>query len=156
VRLSDWLAPAAPRQDRPGGGQDGDGGGVSKRDITSLLDSISKLSSSNKDTTTSTSASGASSASASASVSSTLSTLTSKLSDLSQNFDAADTNQDGKVSIEELLKYEDSKKQSVSTSANDSTDSAQASKLQTRLQGLVMALLGDGQDRPTNGLSFSA
>lgn len=93
------------------------------------------------------------------STSSSDSTVSSKLTDLSKNFDAADTNQDGKVSIEELLKYEDNKNKTANSSSGSTTENTQSSQqasLQQQLQSLVKSLLGDGQDLAKSGLSVSA
>ncbi|WP_460528260.1 EF-hand domain-containing protein [Chitinimonas naiadis] len=82
-------------------------------------------------------------------------TASSKLADLAENFDAADANEDGKVSIEELLAYEDKKQETDGTSSKASTQS-QKTSLQDKLQALVISLLGDGQDSQSSGLSVSA
>ncbi|HEY9101412.1 EF-hand domain-containing protein [Chitinimonas sp.] len=82
-------------------------------------------------------------------------TASAKLTDLAENFDAADANQDGKVSIEELLAYEEKKQESDTGSTSTTTDSKKTS-LQDRLQALVVSLLGDGQDSQGTGVSVTA
>lgn len=77
------------------------------------------------------------------------STVSGKLTALAENFEAADSNQDGKVSIQELLVY-----QAEQDGATDAAAS-QGSKLQDRLQALVVALLGEGQGGQAS-LSVSA
>ena len=72
------------------------------------------------------------------------SSLASMLKDVVQNFDAADTNQDGKVTIQETLAYQQSKSASElgnSTTAKSESAGATASKSDSSEARLMMQIM---------------
>ena len=74
-----------------------------------------------------------------------------KLTDLAENFDAADTNQDGNISAQELMAYQ------ASNETNSSSSDVQSSEARV-LAGIMdlMATYGAfGQDEPTSGSTIS-
>jgi Ca2+-binding EF-hand superfamily protein len=81
----------------------------------------------------------------------------SLMSDIAANFDKADADHDGKVTIKEAMAYADSKK-TASTSQVLTTDNASASDAQTRIlqQLLQLAQAYDSRSNtPGTGLSVS-
>ncbi|MFZ2855122.1 MAG: EF-hand domain-containing protein [Rhodocyclaceae bacterium] len=108
--------------------------------------------------------------SAAAEIGSTDSGLASMLSNVAENFDAADTNSDGKVSLQETIAYEQSKSNASSlTGATSSASSSSASSSSTSstsagadLEGNVMRQImklmqayGPGNDGNTATSSLS-
>lgn len=106
--------------------------------------------------------------SAAAEVGSTDSGLASMLSNVAENFDAADTNSDGKVSLQETIAYEQSRSSSSSTgssSASSSSTSTSTTSSGADLEGNVMRQImklmqayGPGNDgnAATSSLSLMA
>lgn len=83
------------------------------------------------------------------------SSLSSMLTDLVQNFDAADTNQDGKVTMQETLAYQQSQgtagsgDSTAATSENAATTSSSSGNSEARLMQQIMKLAqayGIGQE----------
>ncbi|MDP1871297.1 MAG: EF-hand domain-containing protein [Gallionella sp.] len=74
-----------------------------------------------------------------------------KLNDLAQNFDTADTNQDGIVSAQELMTYQ------ASTSTTSSTSDPQSGDAQVmaRIMDLMATYSTSGQDGQTSGSTLS-
>lgn len=62
----------------------------------------------------------------------------SELSSLVQNFDAADTDQDGKVTFKEAMAYKDKQAAGSADATQTNTDSQQATDSSTKLDALVM------------------
>jgi len=73
------------------------------------------------------------------------------LSDLVQNFDAADTNQDGNISAQELMAYQAS---SETTSSSNGAQSGDA-KVMARIMDLMATYGALGQDEQTSGSTIS-
>src|SRR3989338_3407545 len=73
------------------------------------------------------------------------------LSDLVQNFDAADTNQDGNISAQELMAYQAS---SETTSSSNGAQSGDA-KVIARIMDLMATYGALGQDEQTSGSTIS-
>jgi Ca2+-binding EF-hand superfamily protein len=93
----------------PGGMPPGEmSGGMSKDDITNMATEVGK----------------------------TDSTAASQLNDLAANFDVADTNKDGKVSMQETMAYQE-KQQSSSTTSSSVTSSSSGSQSQSNLSALM-------------------
>lgn len=83
------------------------------------------------------------------------SNLATLMSSLAANFDAADTNQDGKVSSQEAMAYQESNNaQATATSSTTSTDSTSEAAIMRRIMDLVQAY-GSGNSS-VSGLSVSA
>lgn len=83
------------------------------------------------------------------------SNLSTLMSSLAANFDAADTNQDGKVSSQEAMAYQQSNNaQATATSSTTSTDSTSEAAIMRRIMDLVQAY-GSGSNT-ASGLSVSA
>ena len=85
----------------------------------------------------------------------------SKLTNLVENFEKADTNQDGKVSIQEAIAYDQSHQTSASTSA--STESSSTRNTEAKVMFKIMQLMQaygleqeSGQSGSTATLSISA
>jgi len=110
---------------------DGDGGGLTKSQLTTAA----------KETSSSDS------------------TASSSLTNLVNNFDKADTNGDGKVSIKEAIAYDQKTSSSSTTSASTSTDANSSDSnndLETKLLSQIMKLMqayGIGGDQ-TSGSSL--
>lgn len=73
------------------------------------------------------------------------------LNDLSQNFDAADTNQDGTISAQELMAYQASNSATSSTSGTQNGDA----QVMARIMDLMATYGTAGQDGQTSGSSIS-
>lgn len=73
------------------------------------------------------------------------------LSDLVQNFDAADTNQDGKVSAQEAMAYHASNETTLSSSDAQSSDA----KVMAQIMDLMATYGALGQDEQTSGSTIS-
>ena len=73
------------------------------------------------------------------------------LNDLSQNFGAADTNQDGNISAQELMAYRAS---SETTASSGDVQSSEARVL-ARIMDLMATYGAFGQDEPTSGSTIS-
>jgi Ca2+-binding EF-hand superfamily protein len=73
------------------------------------------------------------------------------LSDLVQNFDAADTNQDGNISAQELMAYQAS---SETTSSSNGAQSGDA-KVMARIMDLMATYGAFGQDESASGSTIS-
>ena len=73
------------------------------------------------------------------------------LSDLVQNFDAADTNQDGNISAQELMAYQ------ASSETNSPSSDAQSgdAKVMARIMDLMATYGALGQDEQTSGSTIS-
>lgn len=87
-------------------------------------------------------------ASAAEEVSGSDSSLSSMLTDLVQNFDAADTNQDGKVTMQETLAYQQSQSTAgsgTSTTATSENTGATASSSDSFEAKLMMQIMGLAQ-----------
>jgi Ca2+-binding EF-hand superfamily protein len=97
----------------------GKGGGMSKSDISGMLDSSGSAS--------------------------------QKLTDLAQNFDAADTNQDGKISAQEAMSFQASNETSSSSSNAQSSDA----KVMARIMDLAASYGVFGQDGQVSGSTIS-
>lgn len=100
--------------------------------------------------------------SAAAEVGSTDSGLASMLSSVAENFDAADTNSDGKVSLQETIAYEQSKSSSSASSASSSSTStatqSSGADLEENVMRQIMKLMqayGPGSDGNTATSSLS-
>ena len=84
------------------------------------------------------------------------------LADVAKNFDKADTNQDGKVSLQELLAYEQktsSASSSLSTEASSSSANTDSAKVMTQIVKLMQTYqIGSDQNssKPIPTLSVSA
>ncbi len=85
----------------------------------------------------------------------------SKLANLVKNFEKADTNQDGKVSIQEAIAYDQTNQTSASTSA--STESSSTRNTEAKVMFKIMQLMqaygleqGSSQSGSTATLSISA
>ncbi len=74
-----------------------------------------------------------------------------KLTDLAENFDAADTNQDGNVSAQELMAYRASNETSSSTSDVQSSEA----RVMARIMDLMATYGAFGQDEQTRGSAIS-
>jgi len=74
-----------------------------------------------------------------------------KLNDLAQNFDTADTNQDGIVSAQELMTYQASNSTTSSTSDPQSGDA----QVMARIMDLMATYSTSGQDGQTSGSTLS-
>ena len=74
-----------------------------------------------------------------------------KLTDLAENFDAADTNQDGNISAQELMAYQ------ASNEANSSSSDVQSSeaRVMARIMDLMATYGALGQDEQTSGSTIS-
>jgi len=73
------------------------------------------------------------------------------LNDLARNFDAADTNQDGNISAQELMAYRAS---SETTASSGDVQSSEARVL-ARIMDLMATYGAFGQDEPTSGSAIS-
>lgn len=87
--------------------------------------------------------------------------LSSMLKDVSSNFDAADTNKDGKVSREEAMAYEKSKGNSASSTSNSSdTTSANNEVAMKKIAELLAKYASDSNTQSTatssNSVSVTA
>jgi Ca2+-binding EF-hand superfamily protein len=83
------------------------------------------------------------------------STQTSLLSKVVENFDAADTNSDGKVSFQEAMAYDQSSSSSsgsASASSTQSTGNSDEAKIMMKIMQLMHAY-GSGQDNASSGLA---
>ncbi len=89
-------------------------------------------------------------------LSSTDSNRSKVMSDIAGNFDAADTNGDGKVNGSEAKAYEESKNASGSTGTLSSTSSASSSDAQFMKQMMQLLHSYGGFDQTTENSSFSA
>lgn len=98
----------------------GKGGGMSKSDITSILDSAGSAS--------------------------------QKLIDLAQNFDAADTNQDGQISAQEAMAYRASSE--TTTSSSSDVQSSEA-RVMARIMDLAATYGVFSQDGKASGSTIS-
>lgn len=92
--------------------------------------------------------------------SSTDSTQSSTMSDIASNFDAADTNGDGKVTAQEAMTYENAKisknsSNTSSTNASSSSSIATSSDAETKLMTQMIDLLKMMQDyvKPTDSVT---
>jgi Ca2+-binding EF-hand superfamily protein len=65
----------------------------------------------------------------------------SKISDLVANFDKADTNQDGKVSMQEAMQYEQSHPSTSTTSSPTSSSNASSNKVDVKIMQQIMELM---------------
>lgn len=74
-----------------------------------------------------------------------------KLTDLAKNFDAADTNQDGNVSAQELMAYRASNEASSSISDVQSSEA----RVMARIMDLMATYGAFGQDEQTRGSAIS-
>lgn len=74
-----------------------------------------------------------------------------KLNDLAQNFDAADTNQDGTISAQELMTYQASSSTASSTNGTQSEDA----QVMARIMDLMATYGASGQDGQTSGSTLS-
>lgn len=74
-----------------------------------------------------------------------------KLTDLAENFDAADTNQDGNISAQELMAYRASNETSSSTSDVQSSEA----RVMARIMDLMATYGAFGQDEQTRGSAIS-
>jgi hypothetical protein len=90
-------------------------------------------------------------------LSSTDSTRSQIMSDIASNFEAADTNGDGKVSGSEARAYEESKNSSSTGSSTDTSSSASsASNADAQFMKQMMQLLKSyGFDQTAESSSFS-
>lgn len=80
---------------------------------------------------------------------------TSLISNVVQNFDAADSNGDGKVSFQEAMAYDQSSQSSAgsdSASATQSTADSDEAKIMMKIMQLMHAY-GSGQDNASSGLA---
>lgn len=83
------------------------------------------------------------------------STQTNLLSKVVENFDAADTNSDGKVSFQEAMAYDQSNSSSssdASASSTQSTGNSDEAKIMMKIMQLMHAY-GSGQDSASSGLA---
>ena len=88
------------------------------------------------------------------------STASSKISDLVKNFDKADTNGDGKVSMQEAMAYDQAKSSSGSSSTSSMSNSSSANstsdvekKLLHQIAQLMQAYgIGNNQSNSQSGL----
>lgn len=90
---------------------------------------------------------------------STDSTLSGKLSSLSNNFDAADTDGDGKISFKEAMAYDQKSQSSTGSSSADSAGSANSDQaIMKRIMDLVQAYSSNDDSKSSllNTLSVSA
>jgi hypothetical protein len=78
--------------------------------------------------------------------------LASLMTEISENFEAADTNQDGKVTGQEAMAYKDSSSSSDSTSTSSSTNSL--SQIAQQIQQLITAYGLDSSS--SSSLSYTA
>ncbi len=97
----------------------GKGGGMSKSDITSMLDSTGSAS--------------------------------QKLTDLAQNFDAADTNHDGQISTQEAMAFQASNDKTSPSSGAQSDDA----RVMARIMDLMASYGVLGQDGQSSGSTIS-
>ena len=90
-------------------------------------------------------------------VGSTDSKASSALTSLAKNFDTADTNQDGKVSFQELVAYEQmtSSTSSSSTEASSASSNSDSAKVMMQIMKLIHAY-NIGVDQNSSTLSVSA
>jgi Ca2+-binding EF-hand superfamily protein len=92
-------------------------------------------------------------------LSSTDSERSQVMSDIASNFEAADTNGDGKVSGSEARAYEESKNSSDATSSTDTSSTSSASNADAQFMKQMMQLLksyGFDQTAESNSFSTSA
>lgn len=74
-----------------------------------------------------------------------------KLTDLAQNFDAADTNQDGQISAQEAMAYQASSETTFSSSDVQSSEA----RVMARIMDLAATYGAFSQDGQTNGSTIS-
>lgn len=82
--------------------------------------------------------------------------LSSLLSDVANNFDAADTDKNGKVTRDEAMAYEESKKSSGSTSDASSTKSANSQDVALKKIAELVAAYGLSDTDNNSSISYSA
>lgn len=81
--------------------------------------------------------------------------LSSLLTDVSNNFDAADTNKDGKVTRDEAMAYEESKKSS-SNASKSTTSSSSSNEVAMKKIAELVAAYGLNSSDNSSSLSYSA
>jgi Ca2+-binding EF-hand superfamily protein len=90
-------------------------------------------------------------------VKSTDSAASSALTNLAKNFDAADTNQDGKISLQELVAYEQKTSSTSSSSAEASSASSNTDSEKVMMQIMkLMQAYNIGGDQNSSTISVSA
>jgi len=86
--------------------------------------------------------------------------LSSLMTDISENFEAADTNEDGKVSMQEAMAYKDSsdKANGSSSDSNDSTSTSSSNSAMSQITRQIQQLISAyGLNESTSSsLSYSA